>query len=114
MSILEKIERKIPWFGFENLNLYMVVIFLVGLMIDIVNPTYYYLYLSLNLDAVMSGQIYRLITFIFYPPTSSYSLIMALLMIYVYYSITKTLILMWGNFKFNLYLSKIIKVASSL
>ena len=104
MSILEKIERKIPWFGFGNLNLYMVVIFLVGLMIDIVNPTYYYLYLSLNLDAVMSGQIYRLITFIFYPPTSSYSLIMALLMIYVYYSITKTLILMWGNFKFNLYL----------
>ena len=82
----------------------MVIIFLVGLVINMINPSFYFLYLSLNVGAVLNGQIWRLITFIFYPITSSGYILLSLLMIYVYYSITKTLVMMWGNFKFNLYL----------
>lgn len=48
--------------------------------------------------------MWRLITFVFYPPTISGSVIITLLLIYVYYSITKTLMYMWGTFKFNLYM----------
>lgn len=104
MNILDKLERKFPFLSFPNLNLYMVIIFLVGLVINMINPSFYFLYLSLNVGAVLNGQIWRLITFIFYPITSSGYIILSLLMIYVYYSITKTLVMMWGNFKFNLYL----------
>ncbi len=104
MNILDKLERKFPFLSFPNLNLYMVIIFLVGLVINMINPSFYFLYLSLNVGAVLNGQIWRLITFIFYPITSSGYILLSLLMIYVYYSITKTLVMMWGNFKFNLYL----------
>ena len=104
MNILDKLERKFPFLSFPNLNLYMVIIFLVGLVINMINPSFYFLYLSLNVGAVFNGQIWRLITFIFYPITSSDYILLSLLMIYVYYSITKTLVMMWGNFKFNLYL----------
>lgn len=104
MSIMDKIERKLPWLSFRNLNLYMVAIFLLGLIIDIMNPIYYYYYLSLDVSKILHGEIWRLVTFIFYPPATGNFIILSLLMIYVYYSITKTLIMMWGNFKFNLYL----------
>ncbi len=104
MNIIEKLERKFPWFGFPNLNLYMVVIFLIATVIEMVNPYYYYLYLSLDMASVMRGQVWRLVTFIFYPITSSRMMLLSLIMIYVYYSISRTLIMMWGNFKFNLYL----------
>lgn len=101
MNILDKLERKIPWFSFPYLNLYMVAIFLVGLLIDVVNPFFYFSALSLNVGLIMSGQIWRLVTFVFYPPSTG---IFALIIIFVYYSITQTLIMRWGNFKFNVYL----------
>lgn len=104
MSYLDKLERKLPWLNFPNLNLYMVVIFLVSLAIDMINPYFYYIYLSLDVSKILHGEVYRLLTFIFYPIASSYMILLSLLMIYVYYSITKTLVMMWGNFKFNLYL----------
>ena len=104
MTILEKLERKFQFFGFKNFNLYLVAIFLVGLLINMINPLYYYFNLSLDVDKVLQGQIWRLFTFVFYPPSSGVSIILSLLMIFVYYSITKTLIMMWGNFKFNIYI----------
>ena len=104
MNIIDKLEKKLPFLNFPNLNLYMVAIFLLALAIDMFNPYFYYLYLSLDMDMVMRGQIWRLATFIFYPIASSRSILLNLLMIYIYYSLTKTLVMMWGNFKFNLYL----------
>ena len=104
MSILEKIERKCPWFGFPNLNLYLVAMFLIGFAMSLINPYFYHFYLSLNPQMILAGQVWRLITFVFYPPTISGSVIITLLLIYVYYSITKTLVYMWGTFKFNLYM----------
>ena len=104
MSILEKLERKCAWLSFNNLYKYMTVIFFLGLAMDVINPYFYFLNLSLNIERVLSGQIWRLFTFVFYPPSASRSILLSLLMIYVYYSITKTLTMIWGNFKFNLYL----------
>ena len=104
MNILDKLERKYSFLSFPNLYLYMVAIFLIGLIMNLFNPYYYLLYLSLDVSMILKGQIWRLFTFIFYPPTSSVSIILSLLMIYVYYSITKTLTMMWRPFKFNLFM----------
>ena len=104
MNIIDSLEKKMPFLSFPKLNLYMVIIFLVATVINIINPLFYFLYLSLDMAMIMKGQIYRLVTFIFYPIVNSRFLILDLLMIYVYYSITQTLIMIWGNFKFNLYL----------
>ena len=104
MSILDKIERKCSWLSFNGLYMYMSVIFLLGLIINMYNPMFYIFNLSLDIGKILNGQIWRLMTFIFFPPSSSGSIILSLLLIYVYYSITKTLTMMWGNFKFNLYM----------
>ena len=98
------LERKFRWLSFSNLYMYLVAIFLLGLIMELINPYFYYLHLSLNVNMILRGQIWRLITFIFYPPSSGRSIILSLLLIYVYYSISKTLTRMWGDFKFNLYL----------
>jgi hypothetical protein len=104
MSLIEKLERKMPWLSTSNVYKYLTAIFLLGLIIDLFNPLFYLSYLSLNVKMILSGQVWRLITFIFYPPSSSRSIILSLLLIYVYYSLAKTLTMMWGDFKFNLYL----------
>ena len=104
MGLLDKIERNCRWLSFSNLYKYMSVIFFFFFFIDIYNPLFYIFNLSLDISKVLNGQVWRLATFIFYPPSSSGSIILSLLLIYVYYSITKTLTMMWGNFKFNLYL----------
>ena len=104
MSIIEKLERKLPWLSTNNVYKYLTAIFLLGLIIDLFNPLFYLFNLSLNVEKILSGQVWRLVTFIFYPPSSSRSIILSLLLIYVYYSLAKTLTMMWGDFKFNLYL----------
>ncbi len=104
MNILDKLERKYGFLSFPNLYMYMTVIFLIGLIMNLFNPMFYYYYLSLNPQMILNGEIWRLFTFVFYPPTSSISILLSLLMIYVYYSITKTLTLIWRPFKFNLYM----------
>lgn len=104
MSLIERLERKMPWLLTSNVYKYLTAIFLLGLIIDLFNPLFYLSYLSLNVKMILSGQVWRLITFIFYPPSSSRSIILSLLLIYVYYSLAKTLTMMWGDFKFNLYL----------
>lgn len=104
MSIIEKLERKMPWLSTSNVYKYLTAIFLLGLIIDLFNPLFYLFNLSLNVEKILSGQVWRLVTFVFYPPSSSRSIILSLLLIYVYYSLAKTLTMMWGDFKFNLYL----------
>lgn len=104
MSIIEKLERKLPWLSTNNVYKYLTAIFLLGLIMDLFNPLFYLFNLSLNVEKILSGQVWRLVTFIFYPPSSSRSIILSLLLIYVYYSLAKTLTMMWGDFKFNLYL----------
>ena len=90
--------------SFPNLYQYLTVIFLVGLIMNLYNPMYYYAYLSLDVRMILSGQIWRLFTFIFYFPSDNSSILFSLLFIYIYYSFTKTLNIMWRPFKFNFYM----------
>ena len=104
MNFLSKLERKCEWLNFPNLYQYMIVIYLVGLIIKLYNPRYYLYYLSLDVSMIMKGQIWRIFTFIFYPPTSSISIILSLIVIYIDYTILKTLTMIWRPFKFNLFM----------
>ena len=55
----------------------------------------------LTRSALLRGQIWRLLTFVFVPPTSSP--IFALFALYFYYMIGTALESRWGKVKFNLY-----------
>jgi hypothetical protein len=73
----------------------------VGFVLDLVNPSFYYQYLSLNAEAILHGQIWRIVTFIIEPPSSS--LIFIVLVLYMYYMLGTQLERVWGAFRFNLY-----------
>ena len=57
--------------------------------------------LTFNLHALLRGEVWRLVTFVFVPAYSSpFSLLISL---YFYYWIGSTLERQWGTAKFNLY-----------
>lgn len=110
MNFIDRLENsKFGRFGIPNLMKYVIVINVVGLLIQMINPTFYYRYLSLDMYAVFHGQIWRLFTFMIAPSTGtgSTSAVMNIfwfaIWAHVYYSIGNTLERMWGTFRFSLF-----------
>ncbi len=58
-------------------------------------------YLSLTREALFSGQVWRLVTFLFIPESTS--IFWVLFLLYFYYSIGTSLEQIWGGFRFNFY-----------
>ena len=101
MKWLDKLERKYGKYAIPNLMYYVIILYIVGFVINIVAPELYTEYLALDAQAILHGQIWRIFTFIIQPPNSNYFFI--LFALYLYYMIGKTLEYMWGAFRFNLY-----------
>ena len=104
MNLINKLEYKFGRYAIVNLNIYLVAMYLIGLLIMMTKPMFYYQFLSLNINAILHGQIWRIFTFIFYPPVYDYFVFFSLLAIYFYYTFSKSLIMVWGDFKFDLYI----------
>lgn len=101
MNWLGKLERKFGRYAVKNLMLYITILYGVGLIINIAEPSFYWLHLSLNISKILQGQVWRLITFIVYPPSDS--IFWALILGYMFYNIGSTLEHIWGSFRFNIY-----------
>lgn len=80
---------------------YVIVVYAVGYIANLINPAFYYTWLVLDIDKLLKGQVWRLFTFIIQPIENN--ILFMLLMLYVYYSIGTTLERVWGTFFFNLY-----------
>ena len=104
IDFFNKLEYKYGKYAVRNLNVYLAAIYLVGLIIMTFDPSYYYNNLSLNIAKILSGQIWRIVTFIFYPPLISYYMFLSLLSIYIYYSLSRSLLMIWSDFKFQMYI----------
>ncbi len=102
MNFIRSLERKFGRFAIRNLMLYLTVIYGVGFILSVVSPLLYYTYLNLDVGLILKGQIWRLVTWIVYPPSTS--LYFGLLMLYVYYSFGTSLERVWGAFRFNLFI----------
>ncbi|MCI9615400.1 MAG: rhomboid family intramembrane serine protease [Dorea sp.] len=98
---LSKLERKFGRYAVPNLMYYIIILYAAGFVLDIVNPEFYYRYLSLNAQAVLHGQLWRIVTFIIQPPSDS--LVFIVFALYLYYMIGQHLEQAWGAFRFNLY-----------
>lgn len=109
MPWLYKLEKKFGKFAIPNLMMYILFgqafVFLATTMTGnwgIISA------LMFDRGAILSGQIWRLITFIFIPSTLSSSL-MFILLVFIYYSIAQQLESIMGTFAFNVfYFSSII------
>ena len=104
LDFFNKLEYKYGKYAVRNLNVYLAAIYLVGLIIMTLDPSYYYMNLSLDIVKILHGQVWRIITFIFYPPLISYYMFLSLLSIYIYYSLSRSLLMIWSDFKFQMYI----------
>lgn len=101
MNWISKLERKFGRYAIPNLMFYIIVLYAVGFVLNLINPLIYYQYFSLDASAILRGQVWRIVTFIIQPPDTS--LLFVLLTLYLYYFIGRELEYAWGSFRFNLY-----------
>ena len=101
MKLINKLERKFGRYAIYNLMMYMIVIYIAGFILDLIAPTFYQRFLSLEVYYVLHGQVWRLVTFILQPPSTN--LLFFAIELLLYYSIGISLERMWGAFRFNLY-----------
>ena len=98
------LERKLRRYTIADLMKYIAIGQGLVYILMFVWPTLgntLYASIVLTRSALLRGQIWRLITFVFAPPTSSP--IFALFALYFYYMIGVALERRWGKVKFNLY-----------
>ncbi len=101
MNWIQKLERKFGRYAIHNLMYYIIILYIVGYLVDMLNPGFFYSYLSLNVEEILHGQIWRVVTFLAQPmDTSILFLVFAL---HLYYMIGQHLEAQWGAFRFNLY-----------
>lgn len=101
MNLLNRLERKLGKYAIPNLMYYVVILYAIGMFVQMFAPMFYIQYLMLDASAILRGQIWRIITFMIWPPSSSLSF--NLLAIYLYYNLGITLERVWGTFRFNVY-----------
>ncbi|MBE5964628.1 MAG: hypothetical protein IKL73_01475 [Lachnospiraceae bacterium] len=100
MKWFYKLERKYGKYAIRNLMHYIIAMYAVGYVILLIAPEAMN-YLTLDMSMVLKGQVWRLFTFLMYPPASSAFFIIFTL--YLYYMLGTVLERIWGPFKFNVY-----------
>lgn len=102
---LDKLNQKFGRYGIRNLMTFIVggmaIVYLMELLIYPMTGFSLSSVLAFNRSAVLHGQIWRLITFIFIPPDSS--ILFILFSLYFYWLIGNALENQWGAFRFNIY-----------
>ncbi len=101
MNWFSKFERKYSKYAIKNLMVYIIILYAVGFVFEVFAPGVYSAYLSLDFSKIFAGQVWRIVTFIIQPPSTS--IIFVFFSLYFYYLIGTVLENIWGSFKFNVY-----------
>ena len=95
-------ERRFGKYAIKNLMLYIIALYVLGIIINIWTPLVYDTYLALDAQKILQGQVWRIVTFIIQPPSNT-NIIFLIFVLYFYYMIGTVLENIWGAFRFNLY-----------
>lgn len=98
---LDKLERKYGRYAIPGLMRYIIFLYAIGFILIYYDASIYYNYLSLDAAAILHGQVWRILTFIIFPPSTSFLWI--LIALSLYYFIGTQLEQVWGSFRFNIY-----------
>lgn len=96
---IEKFCYKHPNFGIENLMRYVTAANVVFWLLGAVNRPFLS-FLAFDPALIMRGQIWRIFSFMFYPPSMG---VLAFLVFYFYYWMGSTLERTWGTGQFNVF-----------
>ena len=101
-GFLQKLQNKFGRYAIKNLMLYIVGAMGVVFAVDFMMPAVSLInILAFNTEAIMQGEVWRVITFIAIPPAES--IIFIVFALYIYWLIGSALEREWGAFKFNLF-----------
>ena len=99
MRFVDKFLYRHPGFGVSGLARYIAIGSGIAWVIGLINPVLYG-YLTFSAAAVLHGHIWRLLSFMFIPASTSW---LGFISIMFYYWIGTTLEQTWGSGKFTLY-----------
>nr|MBQ6242122.1 rhomboid family intramembrane serine protease [Lachnospiraceae bacterium] len=102
MKFFDKMEQKLGRFAIKNLTIYLIILNVAGFILLYTNPAFYYLHLSLDMERIFAGEVWRLFTFVIYPSTTS--ILWLFIEMFILYSLGSTLERLWGKFYYNLYI----------
>jgi len=100
MRLVDRFCYQHPNFGIPNLMRYLTVANVVFWILGVANTTLLS-YLSFDAALILRGQVWRLFTFMLYPPSTG---MLAFLVFYFYYWMGSTLERFWGTPQFNIYI----------
>lgn len=110
---ISNFERKFGKYAIPNLSLILVMCYVAGYIIQLVNPNFM-MFLRLDPYQILHGQIWRIFTWVISPPADLG--VFTIIMLFFYYSIGTSLERTWGTYTYNVYIigGMIITVLSSL
>ena len=94
-------ERKFGKYAVANLPLYLIIGYAIGYLIYYVYPNLYSL-ITFNPYYILKGQVWRIVTWIVTMPEQLG--IFTIIMLFLYYSLGKSLVRTWGDYRFNVYI----------
>lgn len=109
MKFFYQLEKKFGKYAVRDLPRYIAGMYAIGAVLSFIMPSFYLAFLSLNGDAIVHGQIWRVFTFLLYPPFAIrgmgdfIGILLNLMIIPTYYFLGSTLERVWGSFRFNMY-----------
>ena len=105
MNFMNKLERKFGKYAIPNITWYMILCYAAGYVLQFVGQAQQVdilSYLTLNPYAICHGEVWRIVTWIIVPPDSLD--LLTLISLYFYYSIGRSLEIVWGTFRYNVFL----------
>ena len=103
-KLVNQLERKFGKYAIPNLSLYIVALYVIGYVLVGFAPASLNLpvYLSLNPERILHGQVWRLVSWLIIPPTSV-SLLVIITLIF-YYFVGSNMERTIGTFRYNLFI----------
>lgn len=105
-GLLQKLDRKFGKFAIRNLMMILVgamgIVYVMDLMFTSSMGASLWSRLIFDRFAIMNGEVWRVVTFLFLPPSSS-GIIWTLISLYFYWFVGTSLEEHWGAFGFNAY-----------
>lgn len=121
MNFLKNLEKKLNKYAIGGIINYVCAMQILGMLLYLFVPDFLFNYLTLNPAAIMSGQVWRIFTFLIFPPaftgTDAISFVLFnALALYCIRSFGLIVEQVWGKFRFNCYIitGVLLNVAVSL
>lgn len=99
---MQQLERRLGWIAVPNITLLLIVgqVLVYGLMLTgNIDP----MLLVLTNESLLSGEVWRALTFLFMPPAVSHPIFIAFAW-YLFFIMGTALERQWGTFRFNLFI----------